>query len=143
MLRWRWAPLGRRRSKAVRMALATPPRSSRPVSPISPEPKLRSRACTLCPAVHPRKETGPEQLAMPGPVGELAFDEHPARGVADQAVFSRRRSRSPRAPATRASTEPIPAGSISGTGATTVPITHPSAVLEGKAGLYTLHNPSG
>lgn len=52
---------------------------------------------------------------MPGPVCELPLVEHHARRVADQAVFSRRRSRSPRAPVTRANTEPIPAGSISGT----------------------------
>ena len=34
-----------------------------------------------------------------------------------QAAFSRRRSKRPRAPVTRARTEPMPAGSISGTGA--------------------------
>ena len=61
-----------------------------------------------------QNNTGPEHLSMPGPA---VFAASEFVWLADQAVFSRRRSRRPRAPATRANTEPIPAGSISGTGA--------------------------
>jgi len=114
MLRWaglRWAAVAARQTgwhlqrRRVRRAA---------FQPSSPN-QARNQVLASLPRSSPMKRdrAGAPCDARPG--GELAFDEHPAQGVSDQAVFSRRRSRSPRAPVTRASTEPIPAGSISGT----------------------------